>query len=148
MQAMSTFKWMSSVICLAIVIPGCAVAPNASRPAEEEVERITLPVRTPFWLNSQELNRFKRLALLGDLPASTCITGHYAEVDAKDPERSFWILIAAENGDADAMTLISAIYRRGTDARLRDRSEFWRLRAEAKRSQEHIDCHASAPRDR
>jgi hypothetical protein len=143
-MTMSAIRWILPVVCLAIWITGCAATPHAASQSEElDVETITLPVRTPFRLNDLELQRAKRLALVGDLPASYCIANHYAfEADAKDPDRSFWILIAAENGDAGAMTMISEIYRTGRDARLHDRSEFWRLRAEATRSQEHIDCHA------
>lgn len=141
---MDKIRRISSAVCLAVMVTSCVSAQNGSRPDGTEVERITLPVRTPHWLNDQELSGFKQLALIGDLPASYCLAKHYGvEGNPNDPERTYWILIAAENGDASAMTIISEIFRTGRDKRARERAEFWRLRAESTRSQANINCHGA-----
>ena len=142
---MNSLKWISIAGTLLVTMSACAVPSDRASPKQSDEETITLPVRTPFWLNDQELAKAKRLALGGDLAASYCLAGHYGIAAQDDPERLYWILIAAENGDADAMMSISLIYSGGKDARARDRAEFWRLRAESTRSQVNVDCHRSAP---
>jgi hypothetical protein len=143
---MNSLKWISFATALLATMCACAIPKDRTSSKQSDQETIVLPVRTPFWLDDQELAKAKELALVGDLPASFCIARHYsyaARLD--DPDRQFWVLIAAENGDSGAMMMISQDYRTGKDARARSRAEFWRLRAEATRSQVNVDCHRSAP---
>ena len=143
---MNSPKWISLAVTLLFTMDACAVPPDRASSKQSDQESVTLPVRTPFWLNDQELAKAKRLTLAGDLTASYCLARHYGiSARSDDPERPYWILMAAENGDADSMMSISLIYRTGKDVRARDRAEFWRLRAEATRSHENVDCHKSEP---
>ena len=143
---MNSLKWIRLAGVFLVTMNACAVPSDRVSSKQSDQETITLPVRTSFWLNDQELAKFKRLALDGDLVASNCLANYYAfEAHSDDPDGPYWILIAAENGDADSMMSISLIYGAGKDARARDRAEFWRLRAESTRSQVNVDCHRSAP---
>jgi len=114
----------------------------ASAPSPDE-EIVTSPDRIggAHYLNVSERRKFEQLALKGDLPASYCIANHYAYAANRGLDQEFWILIAAENGDSNAMMKISIHYENSKDQRTRDRAEFWRLRALATASQANVDCH-------
>ena len=139
---MKSPKCISLAVAFLVTMNACAGPPNRAPSKQFDEVSITLPVRIPSWLNDQELEKAKQLALAGDLTASYCLAREYGiSARSGDPERRYWILIAAENGDADAMTIISAIYGADKNPRTHDRADFWQLRAESTRSHEDVDCH-------
>src|SRR5687767_10933857 len=73
----------------------------------------TVPIKNIHRLNAEELRAFQQLALAGDLTASNCLTNHYAlGASEDDPDAHYWILIGAENGDADSMMVISLVFEK------------------------------------
>jgi len=138
---MSPRKFAIFIAALTIVLCTAAVPSDHSPSKQSDVETVVANVGGSHFLGKELRTKLEGLALAGDLRASYCVANYYAYVANSDnPDRLYWILIAAENGDANAMMKISLEYQNGKDLRSRERAEFWRLRAEATRSQENVSC--------
>jgi hypothetical protein len=138
-RKMSSRKSVMSIA--ALVLCAAAVPSDRSSSKQPDIETVVTKVGGSHFLGKELRKKLERLALAGDLRASYCVANYYAYVaNSGNPDRLYWILIAAENGDANAMMKISLEYQNGKDLRSRERAEFWRLRAEATRSQENVIC--------
>jgi hypothetical protein len=141
LETMKFSKMALSALALCAMFCEVAISSDHSSSKRAVTEPRRQSNRNSHWLSDEQLVKRKRLVLAGDLASSYCLANHYSyAAPLHDPERSYWILLAAENGDADAMMKISEIYRTGDDLRARARAEFWRVRAEATKSQVDVDC--------
>lgn len=94
-----------------------------------------------FSLTTKDLYRHSSLAISGSISSGHCLALYYGFArDPNDPDSQYWIEIAAQNGDPDAMMLLAGILDQSGIARDKARATFWRDRAAKSQPIEDVKC--------
>jgi hypothetical protein len=82
-----------------------------------------------YSLSEAELQYHKARALLGDAISGYCLAMHFSFSASENSETEYWITIAAENGNSDAMQMISIRLANKKNPRDSSRAKYWKERA-------------------
>lgn len=82
-----------------------------------------------YSLSEAELQYHKGRALLGDPTSGYCLAMHFSFSASENSETEYWITVAAENGNSDAMQMLSIQLSNKRNPRDSSRAKYWKERA-------------------